>query len=268
MFDNDLLIIGASVLVLIAGYVFGRVAEKLTKKLYMNLISRKAKEAGIDEIEKEMKIEKGIGHFIAKTVKFAIYGIAIIIVMDLVGLTPLSNLLIEVLKYIPNLIGALLIVMLGIIASEIAQNITIVVLSDDKLSGILKDLQINAGEIAGLMVKYYIYLLAITMAAKQVGIASMPLEIIVGVISLGFVGAGLIFLNYSVKDMLPNLLASEYIRNRKVIQEGDYIEIGDIRGKVIKIGGVHTLLKYKKEEIRVPNSKIYKEGLKIRRTNQ
>ncbi len=250
-----------SVLVILAGFVLGKVSEKLVKRIYTQLVLRKA---ALDS-EDEMRLERGLGVFLANIVKYLIYGVAIVVVMQVIGLTTLSNLVVEVLKYVPNVIGAMLILVLGLIGGEIAENITLVILSDEKFSGILKDIQINISGIMGLAVKYYVYLLALTMAAGQLGISSMPLEILIGVISIAFVGAGLILVNHATKYTLPNILASEYLRRKHLLRIGDHVEFSDFSGDVVRISNIYTIIRDSKGDlVRVPNYWFVKEKFKVK----
>lgn len=260
----DLYTLAISVGILIVGYVSGRIVENIITKLYEKTISRKAREAGLEEIEEEIGLEKGVRSLMASLLKYIIYTIAILIVLDMVGLTPISEILIEVVKYSPNVIGAIIIIVFGIMIAEIAENITLIIFSEERFGPSIRELQINLSGTVGLAVKYYIYMIALTMALSQLGFAAIPLEILIAVVSLGITAGAVIGGYLLAKDMLPSLSAGEYIKNRMKIKEGDIIKVGDAKGKVVKVGSVYTKISDKNIVCLVPNSHLLKKVVIIK----
>ncbi len=259
----DVYTLAISVGILVIGYLAGRIVENLIIKLYEKTISRKARETGLEEMEEEIGLEKGVRSLLASLLKYIIYTIAILIVLDLIGLTPISEILIEVVKYSSNILGALIIIVFGIMIAEIAENITLIVLSDERFGASFKELQINLSGTVGLAVKYYVYLIALTMALSQLGFAAIPLEILIAVISLGITAALVIGGYLLTRDVLPNISAGEYLKSRGKVKEGDYVKIGDVKGIVAKVGSVYTEIVDKKTVHLVPNEHMLKKTVVI-----
>ena len=256
IYGYDVYTIVISVLVLILGLVVGKVVENITLSFYEKIISRKARETGVEEMEEDIGLERGVRSLIANVMKYIVYAIAIIIVLEYLGLTSISLILIEVVRYSPNIIGALLILVFGIMIGQIAEDVSLIVLSDDRIKGSFKDLISNLSVTFSLAVKYYVYFIALTMAIAQLGFAALTLNIIVATLSLIIASSLIIMFYFGVKDFLPNAIAGEYIRNNGLIKEGDSLKVNEFEGKVEEIGTLHTTLKNRKDVYTVPNSLI------------
>lgn len=256
IYGYDVYTLVISVLVLILGLVVGKVVENITLSFYEKIISRKARETGVEEMEEDIGLERGVRSLIANVMKYIVYAIAIIIVLEYLGLTSISLILIEVVRYSPNIIGALLILVFGIMVGQIAEDVSLIVLSDDRIKGSLKDLISNISVTFSLAVKYYVYFIALTMAIAQLGFAALTLNIIVATLSLIIASSLIIMFYFGVRDFLPNIIAGEYIKNNGLIKEGDSLKVNEFEGKVEEIGALHTTLKNRKDVYTVPNSLI------------
>lgn len=256
IYGYDVYTLVISVLVLILGLVVGKVVENITLSFYEKIISRKARETGVEEMEEDIGLERGVRSLIANVMKYIVYAIAIIIVLEYLGLTSISLILIEVVRYSPNIIGALLILVFGIMVGQIAEDVSLIVLSDDRIKGSLKDLISNISVTFSLAVKYYVYFIALTMAIAQLGFAALTLNIIVATLSLIIASSLIIMFYFGVRDFLPNIIAGEYIKNNGLIKEGDSLKVNEFEGKVEQIGTLHTTLKNRKDVYTVPNSLI------------
>jgi hypothetical protein len=262
VFGYDVYTLVISLLVLLLGLIVGKVVENISLHFYEKLISRKARETGLEEMEEEMGLERGVRSLIANVMKYIVYAIAIIIVLEYLGLTSVSLILIEVIRYSPNIIGALLILVFGIMLGQLGENITLIVLSDDRIKGSFKDLLSNISITFSLAVKYYVYLIALTMAISQLGFAALTLNIIVATLSLIIASSVVILFYFGLKDFLPNILAGEYIKSNGLIKEGEKIKVDEFEGVVEEVGAIHTILVNKKDKYNVPNKLILNKVVK------
>ncbi len=262
IYGYDMYTLFISILVLLIGFVVGKFVEGVTLHLYEKFISRKARETGVEGMEEDIGLERGVRSLIANVMKYVVYVIAIIIVLEYLGLTSMSLILIEVVKYSPNIIGALLILIFGIMVGQIAEDASLIVLSDDRIKGSFKNLISSVSVTFSLAVKYYIYFIALTMAVSQLGFAALTLNIIVATLSLIIASSVIIMLYFGMKDFLPNFLAGEYIKNNGLINEGDKIKIDGVEGTVEEVGALHTSLKNRKDVYTVPNTSILNKIVK------
>jgi MscS family membrane protein len=106
---------------------------------------------------------------------------------------------------------------------------------------------------------YLVIFVGAVMALNQLGLSTIILYIILGIVLVIIVG--LVVLAF--KDFVPNVFASFWIHQKRLIEEGEDIEIKDVEGKVIEITLTETKIETKdKEIVLIPNSLLLKEKIK------
>ncbi len=163
-----------------------------------------------------------------------------------------------------KLLIALIILLIGIIIGKVAGKLTHRVLREIELNNIVKKaakININLEEFISALATYLIYFIAVVMALRQIGLATIVLDIITIIIIMIIILA--VFL--SIKDFIPNMIAGIFLHQKGLIKEGDRIEIKDAEGKVVYINLVETRIQTKDGDmIHVPNSLLTKERIIIK----
>ena len=113
-------------------------------------------------------------------------------------------------------------------------------------------------------VKYLIYLIAFIIALTQIGIGKTFLYVFLGILILILAVLLVIGLREVVVEFFYGLL----IKIRGNIHENERIHFDNIKGTVVKLGWLETLIQEKEDKIFVPNNvlakaKIIKENVKI-----
>jgi len=146
---------------------------------------------------------------------------------------------------------------LGKLVSKVLKEITF-----DKLVKKLTKRNIPAEQVISFFVSSLIYLVALVLAFKQLGIAEKIFEWI----GLGLIILVLVSFALSVRDLIPNFIAGVSIITRKKIKVGDHIKVDGVDGDVVKIELLETRVKTAKGDlIYIPNSTITKSKIEIRK---
>lgn len=153
---------------------------------------------------------------------------------------------------------ALLIVLIGFISGKLVGKIVEKVLNEIELNKIIKNISgisISLEHIISAFVTYFIFFMSIIMALNQIGITTDVLNILSAAVMVLVVLS--IFLG--IKDFIPNFIAGMYIYNKKLFEKGDKIKFKDIKGKVIEITLIETVLETaSKDLIYIPNLNFVK----------
>jgi small-conductance mechanosensitive channel len=164
--------------------------------------------------------------------------------------------LFDLWHYFPNMVAAFAIIIAGVLLGELLGKIVRISLVKAGLDELFKE----AGQIFRpsrlftMVMQYFVYLLAFTMALTQLGFQTLLLTIIVGstiaILSL-FV---FLLIAFGLKNMMPDIFAGMYLRSSGFIKLGETVESGGKRGKVKNIGLIAVTLESRRELTRVPNS--------------
>jgi|SRR3989344_2392898 len=156
------------------------------------------------------------------------------------------------MAYSTQIIGAFLIVILGLISSRIIYNITKKAIIEFELKYLFKKIGLERIERQfPIIIKYLIIAISIIFALLQLGISFATIKITLLIIT----GITIIFIILSFKDTWSNLIAGIIIKKSGKLKIGETIKIKNIEGKLIKTGLLETEIKTKsKETVHIPNS--------------
>jgi len=167
--------------------------------------------------------------------------------------------------FLVELIIALIILLVGIIIGKIVGKLVQRGLHEVELNNILKStskIRINLEEFIAAFVTYLIYFITVVVALRQIGLATLILDIVAAIIIVIIVLA--VFLG--IKDFIPNTIAGIFLHQKRMLKEGDVIKVTGIEGKVIYMDLVETKVETKDGDIiHVPNSILIKEKMVIKK---
>ncbi len=148
-----------AVLVLLVGWLIasgiGRLVAEILKRLKFNQIFEKGvwKEA----LEKaEFKVDAA--GFIGAIVKWALAIVFLLVAVEILGLVAFAGFLTEVLNYLPNVIVAALIFVVAVIIADIAEKV---------IRAGIESVKVGYGRLAGVIVKWSIWIFAIMAILRQ-----------------------------------------------------------------------------------------------------
>ena len=177
--------------------------------------------------------------------------------------------MVEYSENIINIVSALLVILFGLIITNILSNIVKKLLKDIEINRIIKEqlkINIKLEDFAAASIKYLIYLITAILALKSLGLSIRILQILFIVIFIAII----LFVVMAFKDWIPNLVSGFYIIKNNKIVKGDKITINSISGKVLGVNMLETKIETNnKEIIFIPNASInkyqvFKNGKSIR----
>jgi hypothetical protein len=173
-----------AVAVLVAGYFLARLVERWTDALLVRLNFNKVAEAGgLSEAMGRTGTRLDPIHAIGKLFFWLVMLVVILLASSALGLTSINTMFGTMLSYIPTLVAAIVIVILGLIVGEFVR--ALVLASAGGMEGV---------PVLAKTAKASVVLIAVFMAVQQLGIAeeivTAAFTLILGAIALA---AGLAF---------------------------------------------------------------------------
>lgn len=154
----------AALLIIILGWIFGNIGKKLVKKLFTKLrVNDALAKAGVDTLTERAGLDLKAGVFVGMLVKWFIIAVFFIAALDVLGLTIVTEFIRDVvLGYLPNVIVAVLILM---VAAIVAGGASTAVTASMRAA--------NAGrpELLGKIAYYAIIVFATLAALNQLQVA-------------------------------------------------------------------------------------------------
>lgn len=168
--------------IFIVGLIFAIELSKFTKKIFQKIgIDKTLEKIGVKNFFKKGGVEFSISDLAAWIVKWFILLFALMSAVDILSLPQASNFLSVVLGYLPNLFGALIILTIGLIVSQLVY---------EAVEGGAKATGIRIYHLAAVAFKWMIIIITFLVVLEQVEIKTEILKIFASGFALMFAIAG------------------------------------------------------------------------------
>ena len=245
-----------AVVVLLVGYIVARLVAKLVTTLGEKInLQYAAERGGLVESLKQIGIKRSVPAIFGTVIFWTLIVLFVMSAAKALGFTEVSDAMNEVFVYMPSVLGALVIVVVGLLAASFLRGV--VAASADR---------VGVSYSTGLAnVAYYAVVLVTLMAAFEkisieFALLNQAILIVLGGMALAFglaVGLG-------GRDVVAGILSGYYLRQR--LQAGDFVTVGTLEGRVREVGPVATILETEEDGLMnrrsVPNTKMLHEAVR------
>ncbi len=250
---SSLLTFGTAFAVLIVGWLVARFLSKMIEKLLravkIDTFGEKINE--IDMLQNaNIKILPSI--VISKLFYYIFLLMVITASLEILNLDELSKQVNKLIEYIPKLFSAALILIGGLIVANAIRAL---------LNAAFQSLNVASGKLISSFVFYFIFisvlLSALPQADFEVGFLQDNITIIFG----GIVFAFAIGYGFASRNIMSNLLAALYSRNKFNI--GDDIKIDGTRGTIIEIDSTSLTLQTSDRRVVFPLNQLTTQRVEV-----
>ena len=246
----------AMVAILVIGYVVARVAAQIFTKLSEKIgLQKAADRSGLGQSMRQVGINRSVPYILGAIVFWLLMCVFLMAGFNVLGLKAVSDAMQEVVQYIPNLLVATVVVVIGLLVATFLRGV--VATSADRVG-------ISYAEHLANACYYVLALLTFVAAFNQLGIKFALLENLIliasGALALGFALA----LGLGGRDVMAGILAGYYVRQR--LHAGDQVYVAGMEGTVREVGPVATILETEEDGLlnrrSVPNTKMLADAIR------
>ena len=233
-------------IILLIGYVIARFARwvagvVLRRLKFDEIVDR----AGVTNALRVLGVNTPLSVITAQAV-FALLLLSFLITATrLMGLQPVAELFERILAFLPTLIAALIVFLLGgIIAQKIGDMVGVAAVAGG----------ISGGKRLGKIVQYLVSLFVVIIA---LGIMGMDTALLVTGVTIFIAAFGLavgLSLGLGARSIVHHVLAGYYIRQR--FRAGHTIAVEGVTGEVSSVGGVNTVIATGDGMVVLPNGML------------
>jgi small-conductance mechanosensitive channel len=239
--------IAGALFVLIAGLLAAIVLGRLTRRALVRAgLDRFADRTGTNELLGQAGLPGSLSGLIGTAVRLTIVVVAVFGSLTLLGLALLSDSLNEGIVYIPRLLVALALVLIGVVVGAFARAWL------ERTSA-----QLDFPVAIGPIVQVLVIVLFGLCAAVQAGVTVAPLTAIALILLAACAFTLALAFGLGSREMARSLTSGRYARAD--FEVGQTIRVGDVRGEIVSIEPAATTLKAGTETIRVPNRLLVEE---------
>lgn len=232
-----------ALVVFLVGYLIARLVQFLSKRFIRGTNRFIANQ----KISKHLQ-QKHFEHssvFISKTLYWIIIVLFLTIASEIIGVPVATAWLTGIVQYLPNILAAIIIVLVGIIGGKIVAEI---IITATIKSGV------SYGIVLSKTVQYSILLITILIAIDQIGIDIALVTIILSIVLSSLLFSAALSFGLGAKTSVKNIIASYYVQNTYDI--GNKIRINNIEGTIIQITSTSVLLETSDGQVSVPTKEF------------
>jgi len=242
-----------ALIVLLVGWIIARSIRRLVKRLLVATgIDKLAENLNSIELVERANIKIYPSQLLSSILYYLLMLIVAMASTELLGMPQVSQLMTNIINYVPNLITALIVLVLGLLFSDFIKNL---VLTACRSLGIPS---------ANLIANVVFYFLFIAVAMSALGQARINTDFIQSNLTVIIGGAVLAFsfgYGFASRDMMANFIASFYSKSK--VKIGDRIRIEEVEGEVVGIDNTSITVKGNDRQIIIPLSKLTSENVEI-----
>lgn len=152
------------------------------------------------------------------------------------------------LAHLPALVAGIAIVVVGLIGSEFAREVT---------TRGAAAAHIGHGETVGRSVQVAVIAVALVVGADQIGIDVSLLHSLFVVVLTALLGGLALSFGLASPLHVDNYMSARYLRRH--FSEGDTVRIGDCRGRIVDISSHAVILETEEGELHIPATRFTRE---------
>ena len=246
----------AMVAVLVVGYVLARWVAGLVAVVSEKIgLQTAAEKSGLAKSMHDVGIRRPVPGIVGGIVFWLLMCVFVMAAFNILGLESVSDAMGEVVNYIPRLLVATVVVVVGLLAATFIRGV--VATSADRVG-------LSYAEYLAGGCYWVLSILTFIAAFNQLGIQFALLEKLILIGSAGLAAGFALAFGLGGRDVMAGILSGYYVRQR--LQAGDTVNVAGFEGTVREVGPVATIIETREGGLvsrhSVPNTKMLQEAVR------
>lgn len=246
----------AMVAVLVVGYVLARWFAGLVSMVSEKIgLQTAAEKSGLAKSMHDVGIHRPVPGIVGGIVFWLLMCVFVMAAFNILGLQSVSDAMGEVVNYIPRLLVATVVVVVGLLAATFIRGV--VATSADRVG-------LSYAEYLAGGCYWVLSILTFIAAFNQLGIQFALLEKLILIGSGGLAAGFALAFGLGGRDVMAGILAGYYVRQR--LQAGDTVSVAGYEGTVREVGPVATVIETRDGGLvsrhSIPNSRMLQEAVR------
>jgi len=239
----------ATLVILGVGWLVSRLVAAVSERVLLQLgLDRASARLGISERLREAGAPLTPSHIVARLVFWVLMLTFLLSAVETLGLSAVTATIDRLISFLPNVIAAGLIFVLGLLLARLVRNL---------VSSGAAAAEFPQAPRLGSLAEIVVAIVVGVVALEQLGIETEMLVTVVTAI-VGAVGltVGVAFA-LGARPVITHILAGHFLRQS--LPSGGSVEVGGQRGVVERVGAVDTLVRDGEHSWSIPNGRLIEE---------
>lgn len=236
--------LGAALVLLIVGWSVARLAQCIVGGIMKRVgLDRLGEKAGASHMLQGLGIEASPSYLLARLVYWLVLLVFVLAAADSLGLQGVSTTLQGLIDYLPNVLAAMLILLVGALVAR---------LMGTTFGAIADRSGIRGGLALGQITRYAILIFSAVLALEQLGVETTLLVNFATVLVSALLLALAVAFGWGSRELAGNIMAGFHLREVFVV--GQRLQVRNHCGRLKAIGPVKTILETEKGRVSLPNA--------------
>ncbi len=246
----------AMVAVLVVGYVLARWIGGLIAVISEKIgLQTAAVKSGLAQSMHDVGIHRAVPAIVGGLTFWLLMSVFVMAAFSILGLESVSLAMKEVVNYIPKVLVATVVVVVGLLAATFVRGV--VATSADRVG-------LSYAEYLAGGCYWVLSILTFIAAFNQLGIQFALLEKLILIGSAGLAAGFALAFGLGGRDVMSGILSGYYVRQR--LQAGDTVSVAGFEGTVREVGPVATIIETRDggtvSRHSIPNAKMLQEAVR------
>jgi len=238
-----------TIVLLVVGWVASKLVEAVVRRVLRRLgIDRAAGRTRVADALRRAGIESAVSTIFAKLLFWTLMLTFLLSAVETLGLSAVTTTIDRLIGFLPSLIAAGLIVLLGLMLGRLVRN---VVGSGAAAANVPRAQRIGAA--AGGLVVLVVFVLALEQLGIETSLLVTVLTVLIAAVSLTI---GVSFA-LGARPVVTHILAGHFLRQS--LPRGATVEVRGQRGSVEQVGPLETLVRNGERIWSIPNAALIEE---------
>ena len=246
----------AAIVILVVGYFVAKLIDfLLSKGLTRAGFDKLSDKVGVSEALKRATIKLTASDIVGKLAFWLIMLTFLVTATETLGLPRVSETLDEFVLYLPRVIGAALVLIIGLFLAHFVRDL---IRSGAEGMGVEYAKPLSSA-VFGLL-----FIVILSLSVNQLEIETGLLDTVIAILLATMGIAAALSLGLGTRDLSSHILAGVYARD--LYQVGDKITLDKVEGTLLRIGAVKTEIKLKdKVVISVANGELINNSVSVKK---
>ena len=235
-----------AILIFIIGWMIAKFVSRLAKKFLIKLkVDKLGKKLNEIDLISNSSINIVPSTIFSKALYYFLYFVFLIAAVEALQIEAVSEMLLGMLAYIPILISAILVFIIGLFVADALKKLVFTTASS---------LGIPTARLISNLFFYFIFINILMISLSQAGINMDLIQDNISILLGGIVLAFALGYGLASKALAANFISFFY--NKENIELGKVVAVDGKKGKVIEVGSTTFTLETESSQIIIPLSKL------------
>ena len=245
----------AAIALLVVGHFVGKLLAYVIARLLQRVgLDKLGDSAGLGDMAASSGISVSASALFGKIVYWLVFLTFLISSADALGLAYVSATINDFVDYLPKVIGALLVLVVGLAAAQFARTL---------VEAALAGMNLGYERAIGGLVYGIIVIVVLSLAINQLDVETELMNQVIVILLLAAAAAVALAMGLGTRDVAGNIVAGVYARD--LYEPGRHIRLGDIEGEIVEVGATSMVIRtVGGTTVTVPNRRLIDEQVEIR----